>query len=136
MDDERDLAQVEHVDETAQRIGVEVEGIVVHLGQLVRAPEADEVRGHDAVVGGQQWDHLAIEIRPRRLAVQAQHRLPRPFIHVMNTHSIDLDVVRFEGEAGQVGEAFVGRAIDRHQGRFNGGVLREMLTLRKTCGGS
>ena len=53
-------------------------------------------------------DHLAVEERPRRLAVQQQHRVARALVDVVHAQPVLLDVVRLEVEARQVVERVVG----------------------------
>ena len=73
--DQRDVGQVEPVEEQlAHPLDVTGEGVVGALGRLVRSAEADQVGGHDLQPGTREHgNHLAVEVRPRRLAVQQQH---------------------------------------------------------------
>jgi hypothetical protein len=47
---------------------------------------------------GEVRDHLAIQERPGRLAVQAENDLPVAFIEVVHTHSLDLGIVGLKRE--------------------------------------
>jgi hypothetical protein len=90
-------------------------GVVLAVGGLVTASEADQVGGDDAVPGrGEHRDHGAVEVRPRRLAVQQEHRggVPRPLVDGVHPQPVDVEVVGLERVAGQVGEALVRGAQD------------------------
>ena len=87
------------------------------LRRLVRATEA-EVVGRDAARDARERrDHLAVEKRPRRLAVQEQHGIAFAFVEVVHAQAVLLDVVRFEGEVRQVREVLVRCAVDAHHNR-------------------
>jgi hypothetical protein len=65
---------VEH--QLAHPLDVARIAVILDAGRLVRAPEADQVRANDAVPGcGQHRDHLSVQERPRRLAMQQQDRV-------------------------------------------------------------
>ena len=66
---------------------------------------------------GDDRNHLSVQIRPRRLAVHHQHGcgIARPVVDVVDAQPIDVDVVRRELVAGQIGETVVGRSQHRHQ---------------------
>ena len=54
---------------------MEVEGVQGFVLRLVGAAEADEIGRDDAVPGrGDDRDHLPVEVGPRGLAVQHEHR--------------------------------------------------------------
>ena len=79
LDDDGRLAQVELVGEALDRCVVEVVGVVLDPRRLVRAAEAEVVGRDDAGGVGDRRDQLAVEERPRRLAVEQEHRdRPRP----------------------------------------------------------
>ena len=118
--DQRDAAQIERLDRGAQPLDVTLIRVVAALARLVGAAEADEIRRDDAVSRrGEERNHLAIQIRPRRLAVQAEHRIGARWALRRRSGRAgaavtggDLDVVRGERVAGQVGEALIGGAED------------------------
>src|SRR3954453_21247508 len=90
---------------------VALEAVPVALGRLVGAPEARHVDGHDAQPAVEQRTRdLAVEVRPGRLAVEANDRacVTRTFVDVVHPQAVDVEVVRLEVVARQVGEAFVG----------------------------
>ena len=118
--DERDVAQVERVEERgahpldvarrrcsrSRAVGLSERPKPTRSGATQRSPAAGEHR-----------DHLAVQVAPRRLAVHQQHdrRVARALVEVVDAQRAvvagrDLDVVRREREAGQVGEAVVGGA--------------------------
>src|SRR5262249_25619980 len=72
-------------------------------------------------------DHLAVEVRPGRLAVEQEHRCALALVDVMHPQAVLLDVVRREFVAREVDEALVGRAVRAHakasitRGRSGGG---------------
>ena len=92
--------------------------VVGHLRRLVTTAEADEVGGDDAQARcGEERDHLAVQVAPRRLTVHAQNRSPigRALVEVVDPQSaavevIDLDVVWGKRITGKVNESFVRRA--------------------------
>ena len=77
LDDDRQVAEVELLDEPPDRVRMPVEGVVLHAERLVGAAEA-EVVGRDRAGGRRQLrDELAIQVRPRGLAVEEKHRRAR-----------------------------------------------------------
>ena len=78
--------------------------------ELIGTSESNEVHRDHPMSLGEYRNHLSIEIRPRRLTVQTQNCFALAFIDVVDSRAVDLNVVRLEGKAGQVGEPFVGRA--------------------------
>ena len=108
-------AQIEPVDEGEDRAAVEVEGVDRLVHRLVRAPEAVEVGRHRAMTGGgEDRDHLAVEVAPGGLAVQAEEDLGgvgRSLVEVVQPRALEaveiLEIVGLEVVARQVGEAFV-----------------------------
>ena len=105
------LAQVELVGEAFDRAVVEVVGVVLDPGRLVGTAEAEVVGRDGASRPRDRRDHRAVEERPRRLAVQEQHRIAAPLVDVVHPQPVLLDVVRVEGVPGKAFEALVGRAI-------------------------
>lgn len=73
--------------------------VVVHGGVLVRLAKADEVGGDDPVAGGcEHGDHLAVEVGPRGLTMQAQDDLLGVGVALVQV------VHPGEGDAGAEGE--------------------------------
>ena len=108
------VLQVQHAEQRAAH-PLDVPGVrvVTDLTWLVRTPETDEVGSDDTAARAcEHPDHLAVEERPRRLAVQADDHGPvrRTVGHVGHPQraravaALDLDVARFEVEVGQVGK--------------------------------
>ena len=114
LDDDGRVAQVELVGEALDRRVVEVVGVVLDPRRLVRAAEAEVVGRDGASDTRDRRDHLAIQERPGRLAVQEQHRIARALVDVVHPQPVLLDVVRLEGVAGEPVEPLVGRAVDLH----------------------
>jgi hypothetical protein len=107
---QRDVREVQPVEQQrAHPLDVAGVGVVAPFGWLVRSTEAHEVGSHDLQPGlREDGDHLAVQIRPRRLPVQEEHhrslritltqvmhpqRTPLPILH--------LDIVRVEVESGK-----------------------------------
>jgi hypothetical protein len=120
---ERDRAEPDAIDERAQPGHVRGVRIVGARGRLVRAPEADQVGRHRAQPGRDaRADHVAVQERPRRLAVQHQHhrRVARPLVdvgHAQRRAAVagrHVEVARRVGEVRQIGETFVGGAQALH----------------------
>ncbi len=107
-----DVTQVELVDEALERRRVRVVRVPVALDGLVAAAEAEVVRRDAARDGRDLRDHLAVEVRPRRLAVEQEDRRALALVDVVHPHPVLLDVVRRELVAGQRVEALVRRAVD------------------------
>ena len=123
---ERDGTQIEPIEEQlAHPFDMAGERVVDAFGRLVRAPEPDQVGRHDLQPGRREdWDHLAVEVRPRRLAVHEQDDGRRGVALSQVVHPQgaplgvgDLGIVRGEAISGQVGEAVVGSAQRLHVGR-------------------
>jgi hypothetical protein len=89
---EQDAIQLQPLDESHQHRAVPVERVPRGIGRLVRATEANEVGGHHAHTGaGEHRDHVAVQVRPRRIAVQTQlgHRgLARALVDVVDAQAI------------------------------------------------
>src|SRR5262245_7883044 len=97
-----------------------VEAVPVAIRRLVGAPEAREVRTDDPVPGlHQRGEHLAVEERPGRLAVEADDRFAvlRALVHIVQPQTVDLDVVGLEVVARKALEALVWGAEDVHAAR-------------------
>ena len=123
LTEQRHVVQVEVVqDQLAHPLDVAREGVVLQCERLVRPPEPDHVRRHAPDAGvGEDRDHVPIEERPRRLAMQQERdgsvggtgvdvRHPqRAAVAVRH-----LGVRRRPREVRQVGEALVGRAVGLH----------------------
>ena len=105
LDDDREVAQVELLDEPRDRAGVEVVGVVLAAERLVGAAEAEVVGRDRAGRRDELGDDLAVEVRPGRLAVQQQDGRPGALVEVVHAQAVLLDVVRREAVAGQVVEA-------------------------------
>jgi len=99
-----------------------VVAVVLALRRLVRAAEADQVRGeHAQTVRREHRDHLPVEIAPRRLPVHADHDGPAAWtgVDVVDAERAPLavgnvGVMGFVGETRQVRKAFVGCAQELH----------------------
>ncbi len=126
---QRQVAQVEPVEEQlAHPLHVTGERVVAALGGLVRAAEPDQVGRHDLQPRcGERRDHLAVEVRPRGLAVHEEHDRCRGVALAQVVHAQgaplavgDVGVARLEVVAGQAGEPVVGGAEGVHAGRSLG----------------
>src|SRR5439155_11030094 len=63
-----------------------------HVGRLVGAPEADEVRSDRAVaVRHERRDDVSPQIRRRRLAVQQQDRRPLALVDDVHAQAVDVE---------------------------------------------
>ena len=98
---QRDLAQVERVDQR-DRVGHVVgEHVAARLGRLVGAAEAHVVEGHAAMpASAQQLDRTAVHVAPGWIAVEHQKwgSVARPLVHVVKPDVSGL------GESGLVGK--------------------------------
>ena len=94
---------------------MEIEVVERFVLGLVGAAEADEVGCDDARAARQEnRDHAPVQVRPGRLAVQAQERaLALAFVDVVHAPVAPLQVTGKEAEAGQLVEALIGRAHGR-----------------------
>ena len=115
LDDDRELSQVELLDEPRDRAGVEVVGVVLPAERLVRAAEAEVVGRDRPGRRGQLGDDLAVEVRPGRLAVQQEDGRPGALVEVVHAQPVLLRVVRLEAVAGQIVELLVGRSVGVHR---------------------
>ncbi len=76
LPDERRVLQIDRVEPRGHPVDMALIGVVVELGRLVAAAEADQIGGeHPMSRGCEDRDHLPVQVRPRRLAVHAQDRV-------------------------------------------------------------
>ena len=89
LDDDREVSQVELLDEPRDRAGVEVVGVVLPAERLVRAAEA-EVVGRDRARrrASELGDDRAVEVRPGRLAVQQEDGRPGALVEVVHAQAV------------------------------------------------
>ena len=74
--EEGDVREIEGAHQLQHVIDLHRIAVRILVGELVRAPEADEVRRDDAIARvDEDGDHLAEEIAPSRFAVDQQQRL-------------------------------------------------------------
>jgi len=116
LPDENRAAKVERLEQGAHPGDVSCIRIVFPFAWLIGAPEADEIgRNRSVSRGSEVWNHLAIEIRPRGLAVKTEQWARRSVTFVEIVHAqyatglagIDLGVMGSEAVARQVREALV-----------------------------
>jgi hypothetical protein len=103
--DQRHVGQVERVEQhRAEPLDVPRVRVVLDGGGLVGPAEADEV-GHDAPEAGldEHRHHPAVEVAPRRLAVQQQHRRAGALVDVRLRRPSE--VVAYDGSYGQPGRS-------------------------------
>ena len=94
-------------------LDVAVVGVPAAVGRLVRAAEAGVVGADHALPGRhQRRQHLAVEVGPGRLAVEADDRVALALVHVVQPQAVDVVPVRLEVVARQAVEALVGSAED------------------------
>ncbi len=95
------------------------EGIDGLVYGLVGTAEAEKIRGDDALARGDKGgDHLAVEIGPGGLAMQAERdrRVARPFVEIMHAQAPGaVAITGNERIAGQDGKAFVRGAQSVHR---------------------
>ena len=115
--EERDLSQIERLDEARHPVDVALIGVVAARGRLVGLAEADEIGCDHAMAGaGAGSDHVPVQVGPGGLAVQHEHgRSGRvALVDVVHAQAVDLDVARLERETVEVLEARVGCFGDVH----------------------
>jgi hypothetical protein len=100
LDDQRQSAQVELLDEPEDRPVMAVEREPAHVGRLVGAAEAEVVGRHHPRGAGKPRDHLPVQERPGRLAVQAEDGIARTLVEVVHAKTVLVEVARREREAG------------------------------------
>ena len=83
-------------DEPLDRLVVEVVGVVLEACGLVGAAEAEVVGRDDAGDRGEGRDHLPVEERPARLAVEQEDRVALAFLDVVHAETVLLQVARRE----------------------------------------
>src|SRR5262249_47595666 len=117
------VLEVEVIDQqAADPLDVTRIGVLVALGWLVGATEADQVGGNAAEPARDEHrDHRAVEEAPRRLAVHEYDDLAVSWalVEVMHPQRAavrvrDLGVVRREREVGQTLKALIGCAQNLH----------------------
>ena len=98
---------------------MEVVAVVLEPERLVGAAEAEVVGRDRARRRRQLRDDRAVEVRPRRLAVQEQDGGAVALVEVVHAEPVLVEVVRLERVAGQGLEPLVGRAVrvGAHRGR-------------------
>ena len=117
--------EFELVDEALDRLGVPVVRVPVAIHRLVGPAEPEVVRRDAPRVRREHGDHLAVQERPRRLAVQQHHRRPGSLVDVVEAQTVLFDVVRLELVAGESVEAIVRCAISvEHPRRVRRGEKR------------
>ena len=92
--------------------------VVLPPDQLVGPPESDQIRrNRPQSRRDQDWDHLAIEVRPSRLAVEKEARLRggRALVNIVDSEPSDGDVLRRKRIPGQAGKPLIGRAKEIHE---------------------
>src|ERR1700716_1920741 len=100
------MAQVKRCDQPSHPIDVALIGIRLTLDRFIRATKAHEIgRDRSIASGSQQWDHFAIEVRPRRLTVQQQDGfcVSWAVIDIVDTESVPLDILGSERIVWQMG---------------------------------
>ena len=108
LDDDRGAGEVEAVEDAGDLLDVAVVAVPVEIGRLVGAPEAGEVRtDHPVAARHERRQHLAVQVRPRRLAVEADDGATRTLVEVVHPEAVHLGVVGLEVVARQVLEALV-----------------------------
>ena len=93
---------------------MEVVRVVLDPRRLVRASEPEVVGCDDARDRRERPDHLPVEERPGRLAVEEEHRIAAALLHVVHAQAVLLEIRRLERVPGKPGEALVGRAVRLH----------------------
>src|SRR5262245_17746695 len=113
LHDERDVSQIEPLEQPQQHVAVETKRVDRILDWLVGSSEAQKVRRDHAMASGQKHrDHLAIEIGPGRLTMQAEislhvgRRFHRPLVHGVDAQALisfqTVEIMRSEGIARQL----------------------------------
>src|SRR5208337_1482627 len=95
------------------------EGVDRLLFRLVGAAKAEEIRRDNAQAGGDKGgDHLAVEIGPGRLPMQAERdrRVARSLVEIVHAQAARaFEVMGGEGKGRQGGKALVGSAQSVHR---------------------
>ncbi len=118
LHDDGQVLEIELTHEPLDRFVVPVVRVPVAVGRLVGASEAEVVRRDASRDTCERRDHLSIQERPGRLAVQEQDRITAALVDVVHAQSVLVDVVRRERVARKALEPFVRRAVrvDAHGG--------------------
>jgi hypothetical protein len=112
----RRVAHVDRVVSARDQLDVAVVAVPAPVGGLVGASEARVVDAqHPPTRLRERRDHLAVEVGPGRLAVEAHHRLAFPHIEGVETQPVRLHPARLVAPTGEVDEALVGGAEDLHE---------------------
>ena len=102
VDDERRVAEVELVEQRSDHRDVPVVAVPLHVGRLVGAAEAGEIRRDAAEARvADRRDHLAPEERPGRLAVEEHDRRAVAGVDVREPQPVDLAVRGLERKIRQ-----------------------------------
>src|SRR3954454_11238133 len=136
LHDERDALQVELAHETRHRLDVAVVGVPLRLRRLVGAPEPEVVRRDAPRDPLERRDHRPVEKRPRRLAVQEQHRVTVSLVDVVHAQPVLVEIARLEPEAGQAVEPRIRRAIDAHSTTCSGSGRSSTIRSGRSIGSS
>ena len=89
--------QSELREQAGDELDVAVVGVPAAVGGLVGAAEAGVVRARSrACPGHQRRQHLAVEVGPGGLAVEAHHRLALALVDVVQAQAVELRVVGLE----------------------------------------
>ena len=108
--------EVEAPEQRGRVFDVAVVAVPAAVGGLVGAPEAGVVGAdHPVPRRDQRRQHLAVEVGPGRLAVEADDRAPLALVDVVQAQPVHLGVVGLEVVARQALEALVGGAEDVHR---------------------
>ena len=99
------------VHEPLDRAGVCLVRVPIRISRLVRAAEAEVVRRNATRSAGELADHFPVEERPRRLAVEKQHRVAGADVDVVHPQAVLVEVARLEVPPRQVHELRIRRAI-------------------------
>ena len=111
LDDDGRVAEVELIGQPRNRAVVEVVGVVLRPQRLVGAAEPEVVGRDRPCRRGQLGDDLAVEVRPRRLAVQEQDGGAVALVEVVHAQAVLVEVVRREAVPGQILELLVRRSV-------------------------
>ena len=95
--------------------------VPVVVDHLVAPAEADVIGSDAAVAGGdQRGDDARVQVTPRGLTVHQQHHRPigGAFVEIVHAQPVPLEIVRREGEPGEMGEVVVGGSDGVHTDRI------------------
>ncbi len=148
LHDETDVPEIKPLDKGEKGVPVEMIGVNIIVDRLVRPAEAEHVDRDGAMPGaGEDGDHLAEEVGPGGLAMDAKERdlrVRRPLVRIMHAKSLialePLDITRRKGPAGKLRETIVRgpQGFDGHEclrlprrhprARRRRGLLRDAAT--------